>query len=64
MFCSVGTESFSFIKKDICAVICDRLHPDGTTLRSKYADKRYGQFYDVREIIDLESRPKREVGWQ
>ncbi len=64
VFCSVGTESFSFIKKDICAVICDRLHPDGTTLRSKYADKRYGQFYDVREIIDLESRPKREVGWQ
>ena len=64
VFCSVGTESFSFIKKDICAVICDRLHPDGTTLRSKYADKRYGQFYDAREIIDLESRPEREVGWQ
>ena len=64
VFCSVGTESFSFIKKDICAVICDRLHPDGTTLRSKYAEKRYGQFYDVREIIDLESRPTREVGWQ
>ena len=64
VFCSVGTESFSYIKKDICAVICDRLHPDGTTLRSKYADKRYGQFYDAREIIDLESRPEREVGWQ
>lgn len=64
IFCSVGIESFSYIKKDICAVICDRLHPDGTTLRSKYADKRYGQFYDVREIIDLDVRPDLGVGWQ
>ncbi len=64
IFCSVGTESFSYIKKDICAVICDRLHPDGTTLRSKYVDKRYGQFYDVREIIDLDVRPDLGVGWQ
>ena len=64
VFCSVGVESFSCIKKDICAVICDRLHPDGTTLRSKYVDKRYGRFYDVREIIDLDARPQREVGWQ
>jgi len=63
IFCSVGTESFSYIKKDICAVICDRLHPDGTTLRSKYADKRYGQFYDVQEIIDLDVRPDLGVGW-
>lgn len=63
IFCSVGTESFSYIKKDICAVICDRLHPDGTTLRSKYVDKRYGQFYDVREIIDLDVRPDLGVGW-
>lgn len=64
IFCSVGIESFSYIKKDICAVICDRLHPDGTTLRSKYADQRYGQFYDVREIIDLDARPDLGVGWQ
>ena len=56
IFCSVGIESFSYIKKDISAVICDRLHPDGTTLRSKYVDERYGQFYDVREIIDLDVR--------
>jgi len=63
VFCSVGTESFSCIKKDICAVICDRLHPDGTTLRSKYVDQRYGQFYDVREVIDLSVRPDRGVGW-
>ena len=63
IFCSVGIESFSYIKKDISAVICDRLHPDGTTLRSKYVDDRYGQFYDVREIIDLDVRPDLGVGW-
>ena len=63
ILCSVGIESFSYIKKDVCAVICDRLHPDGTTLRSKYVDERYGQFYDVREIIDLDVRPDLGVGW-
>ena len=64
VFCSVGIESFSYIKKDICAVICDRLHPDGTTLRG--SDKVigwYSQFYDARDIIDLEARPQREVRW-
>ena len=64
ILCSVGIESFSYIKRDICAVICDRLHPDGTTLRSKYVDQRYGQFYDVREIIDLDARPDYGVNWQ
>jgi len=63
VFASVGIESFSFIKKDISAVICDRLHPDGTTLRSKNVLKYYGQFYDGREIIDLEVRPDYGVGW-
>ena len=61
VFCSVGVESFSFIKKDICAVICDRLHPDGTTLR-RHRDQ-YLQFYDAKDIIDLEARPEREVLW-
>lgn len=64
VFCSVGTESFSYMKKDICAVICDRLHPDGTTLRG--SDKVlswYAQFYDARDIIDLDVRPQREVRW-
>lgn len=64
IMCSVGIESFSYIKKDICAVICDRLHPDGTTLRSKYVDQRYGQFYDVREIFDWDARPDYGVNWQ
>ena len=61
VFCSVGVESFSFIKKDICAVICDRLHPDGTTLR-RHRDQ-YLQFYDAKDIIDLEARPEREILW-
>ena len=57
-------ESFSYIKKDICAVICDRLHPDGTTLRSASCLERYRKFYDARQVIDLSVRPQREVGWQ
>ena len=61
VFCSVGVESFSFIKKDISAVICDRLPPDGTTLR--HSRDRYLQFYDAKDIIDLTVRPQREVSW-
>ena len=64
VFASVGIESFSYIKKDLCAVICDRLHPDGTTLRG--SDKVigwYSQFYDARDIIDLDVRPDRGVKW-
>ena len=60
VFCSVGVESFSFIKKDICAVICDRLHPDGTTLRK--SRKRYLQFYDAKDIMDP-ARPDYGVDW-
>ena len=61
VFCSVGVESFSFIKKDICAVICDRLHPDGTTLR--HSRDRYLQFYDAKDIMDVDVRPQREISW-
>ena len=64
VFASVGIESFSYIKKDICAVSCDRLHPDGTTLRSASCLQRYMKFYDARQVIDLSVRPQREVGWQ
>ncbi len=64
VFASVGIESFSFVKKDIAAVICDRLHPDGTTLRSSKVDARYGQFYDVREIFDFDTRPNYGVNWE
>ena len=64
VFASVGISSYSKIKTDICAVICDRLHPDGTTLRG--TDKVlswYSQFYDARDIIDLTVRPDRGVRW-
>ena len=60
VFCSVGVESFSFIKKDICAVICDRLHPDGTTLRK--SRNRYLRFYDAKDIMDVGVRPDLGVG--
>ncbi len=60
VFCSVGVESFSYIKQDICAVICDRLHPDGTTLR--YSRNRYLQFYDAKDIMDTAVRPDLGVG--
>ena len=63
IFCSVGIESWSKCKSDISAVICDRLHPDGTTLRSAKGRERYMKFYDAANIIDLDSRPQREVGW-
>jgi len=63
VFCSVGIESWSKSKGDISAVICDRLHPDGTTLRSRTSRERYMKFYDAKDIIDLSVRPEREVGW-
>ncbi|MCI2105202.1 MAG: hydrolase [Intestinimonas sp.] len=55
IFASVGIESYSKIKSDISAVICDRLHPDGTTLR--WSRSHYLQFYDTADIIDLNVRP-------
>ena len=61
VFCSVGTSSFTAIKPDICAVICDRLHPDGTTLRR--ARDKYLKFYDAKDIIDLSVRPDLGVKW-
>ena len=64
VFASVGINSFSYIKPDICAVICDRLHPDGTTLRgSQKVVDWYAPFYDAKAIIDLENRPQRPVRW-
>ncbi|MCD7947662.1 MAG: polysaccharide deacetylase family protein [Oscillospiraceae bacterium] len=63
VFASVGIESYSKIKTDISAVICDRLHPDGSTLRSGKALEIYSKFYDAREIIDLNVRPDLGVTW-
>lgn len=55
VFASVGTSSFSYVKDDISAVICDRLHPDGTTLR--HARSKYLQFYQAEDIMDVDIRP-------
>ena len=63
VFASVGVESYSKIKTDISAVICDRLHPDGKTLRSGRERERYLQFYDAKDIIDLSVRPDLGVTW-
>lgn len=66
VFASVGNESYSQVKSTISAVICDRLHPDGTTLRGGRNGRdleRYMKFYDAREIIDLENRPDLGVTW-
>ncbi|MEA4955578.1 MAG: polysaccharide deacetylase family protein [Pseudoflavonifractor sp.] len=57
IFASVGRNSYEQIKKQISAVIIDRLHPDGTTLRWRRKD--YLQFYDTWDIIDLNVRPNR-----
>ncbi len=62
IFASVGVESYSKIKSDISAVICDRLHPDGTTLR--WQRKRYLQFYDARDIMDTAVRPNLGYKWE
>jgi len=66
IFASVGINSYEQCKKQISAVICDRLHPDGTTLRGGKSGKtlqQYIQFYDCREIIDLDVRPDLGVTW-
>lgn len=62
VFASVGIESYSKIKSDISAVICDRLHPDGTTLRR--SRKRYLQFYDAKDIMDVAVRPDLGYDWE
>lgn len=65
IFASVGINSFSYIKPDISAVICDRLHPDGKTLRgSEKVVQWYAPFYDTKAVIDLEARPDRPVRWR
>ncbi len=61
VFASVGIESYSKIKTDICAVICDRMHSDGDTLRK--SRQRYLMFYDAKDVFDYESRPNYGNTW-
>ncbi len=55
IFCSMGTESFATEKTDISAVICDRLHADGTTLRN--SRDKYLHLFDAKEVFDYDVRP-------
>jgi hypothetical protein len=61
VFASVGMESFSKPKSDICAVICDRMHADGDTLRGQR--DRYLKFYDAKLVFDYENRPDFGTKW-
>jgi hypothetical protein len=60
VFASVGIESFSKIKTDISAVICDRMHADGSTLR--HSRERYLKFYDAADVFDSR-RPNLGKDW-
>jgi len=60
IFASVGSESFSMVKTDIDAVICDRMHADGTTLRQDRT--RYLKFYDAKLLFDPR-RPDYGTTW-
>ena len=61
VFASVGYESFSKIKTDISAVICDRMHADGITLRQDR--NRYMKFYDAAEVFDPARKEKYGKSW-
>ncbi|MEL4105854.1 hydrolase [Oscillospiraceae bacterium WX1] len=61
IFASVGISAFSEIKTDLDAVICDRMHADGSTLRTQRA--RYLKFYDAALVFDAAVRPNYGVNW-
>jgi hypothetical protein len=58
----VGKESYSKIKTNISAVICDRMHADGDTLRTQR--ERYLKFYDAKLVFDYAVRPDYGVKWK
>ncbi|SHH95260.1 hypothetical protein SAMN02745823_01640 [Sporobacter termitidis DSM 10068] len=60
VFASVGIDAFSKIKPDIDAVINDRMHADGDTLRGQR--DRYLKFYDAKLVFDT-ARPNYGVSW-
>ena len=61
IFASVGRESYSKIKTDISAVICDRMHADGISLRNER--NRYMIFYDAAEVFDPARKEKYGKSW-
>jgi hypothetical protein len=60
VFASVGIDPYYKVKTDISAIICDRMHPDGSTLRTQR--DRYLRFYDAKLVFDA-SRPDFGVNW-
>ena len=60
IFASVGGSSFSMIKTDPDAVVCDRMHADGTSLR--HSRDRYLKFYDAKLVFDSR-RPDYGTDW-
>lgn len=61
IFASVGIDAYSKIKSDISAVICDRMHADGSTLRTQRT--RYLKFYDAKLVFDYDTRPEYGTKW-
>ncbi len=61
VFASVGIDPYVKIKTDISAVICDRMHPDGSTLRTQR--DRYLKFYDAKLVFDTDVRPDYGTNW-
>jgi hypothetical protein len=57
IFCHVGSESYEKILTNTNAVLTDRRHVDGVTLRNQR--KSFLDLYDADEIIDPTVRPKR-----
>jgi len=60
-FASVGSGPYSKIKTDVDAVICDRMHADGVTLRTQR--DTYLKFYDAKLVFDASVRPNYGVSW-
>lgn len=57
IICPVGSSSVEWILKTTSAVITDRRHVDGISLRGQR--KSFLDLYDTEKIIDRTVRPKR-----
>jgi len=77
MFLSVGFEPFSRARRDVSAVMMDRMNVDGIALRGVQRQVRerdnvllwdYTKFYNVREVFDplrpTEGSRVREIRWE
>jgi len=65
LFASVGRENFVLVRRDLPAVMMDRMAVDGITLRSvvaRTAFERHLKFYNARDVFDP-LRPDGETNW-